>query len=189
MIHPQSIDIARDSVMVIDGVNVIDDSDQSELSGGSWSGSDITVDIELFNIRTGSSGGSIDSEILKYDSDSDFWYVEIDGSGTPTLLSIFEVAANDRTKFVAKVSEHSGGLANMRTFKFNEFAIENNSFENVWMRLPYQVVIGTPSKIIWYEDDTWANPLFEAEVYQNSIGKTSATDASRITHRGAIIAV
>lgn len=186
MRNPQVINTNLDAIIVVDGENVIKDSDQSYLSGGVWAGANITVNITLLNISTGLSSTVIVGETLIYDSASDFWYVDLVGTGTPTLLATFN--ANDRTKFVARVVENSTA-SDMRPFKFTEFVIDNDSFEDTWMRLPYQVVISATSKIIWYEDTTWAVPLFEAEVYQDGVGTTSATDASRVTHRGPIVAL
>ena len=187
MRNPQVINTNLDAIIVVDGENVIKDSDQSYLSGGVWAGANITVDITLLNISTGLSSTVIVGEILRYDSDSDFWYVDLAGAGTPTLLATFN--ANDRTKFVARVVEN-GAASDMRPFKFTEFVIDNDSFEDTWMRRPYEVVIGATSKIKWYAvGDIGGTPLYEAEVYQDGVGTTSATDASRVTHRGPIVAL
>jgi hypothetical protein len=78
----------------------------------------------------------------------------------------------------------------MREFKINEFCIDNDSFEDTWMRLPYQVEIAN-NQIRWY--DTVAhfdNPTyckFVADIYEGGVGTTYATSASSVTHRGPIV--
>ena len=186
MRDPQVINTALDAIIVIDGENVVDDTLQLYLGTGVWGGVDITVDITLFNISTGLATTVIVGETLKYNAASDFWYVDLAGVGTPTLLATFNL--NDRTKFVARFVEN-GTLSDMRPFKLQEFVIDNGSFENVWMRLPYQIVIAATSKIIWYTATDWVTPVYEAYVYQDGVGTTYATDASRVTHRGPITVV
>ena len=176
MKNPQVINLNEDSVIAIDGDSVIDDTTQALMSATETT---IKVDIELWDIMS-NSGSTVSNKVMTYESDPDVWTINI---------SDLSSALTDRHKYVARITTATAETANMRDFKLQEFAIDNDSFEDAWMRLPYQVVIGAPSKIIWYEDTSWATPKYEAEAYEGGTGTVSATDPSRVTHRGPITAV
>ena len=178
---PQVINLNEDTVMAFDGDNIIDNTDQLTL-GIDKSISSVQVDVFFYDIMAGMIS-SVENITMTYQASVDFWTINIsDISGD----------LNDRRKYIARINETSGGTNNMRQFKIKEFCIDNDSFEATWMRLPYQVEIGTPSMIRWYAaDDTYfaGDPLFEAPAYQGSVGTISATSPANVTHRGAIVHV
>ena len=175
VLNIRSTDTNKDDQIAIDSLDVIRDSDQVLMS---TLVATLQVDITIWDLMSGSLIGPITNKTMTYESDPEIWTIDVaDFSGSLT----------DKHKYVAKISQY--GASVMRNFKLQEFVVDNDGFEATWMTLPYQVVIGVTSKIIWYEDTTWAVPLYEAEVYQDGVGTTSATDASRVTHRGPIEAV
>ena len=178
---PQVINLNEDTVMAFDGDNVIDDTDQLPI-GTNHSGSYIQVDLIVFDIISGMSD-IVEDIRMTYQSGIDFWTINI--SDISSVLT-------DRRKYVARINGNIADENNMRSFKIKEFCIDNDSFEAVSMRLPYQVEIGTPSMIRWYAaSDTYfaGDPLFEAPAYQGGTGTVSATSAANVTHRGAIVPV
>jgi hypothetical protein len=181
MVHPQIINLLTDSVIAIDGVSVINDTTQIEMSLAPWSGALIHVDIDLFDITAGSAVSQIDEVVMTYQSASDVWTLPI-ASIVASLI--------DRHKYIANIKEGSttpSGPAGMRGFKLQDFSVDNDSFEDTIMRLPFQVEIGTPSYMKWYTANDWVTEKFRAEIYQGGTGTTAATDPSKVTHRGPII--
>jgi len=180
MKYPQTISIAGanpDTSLVVIGADVIDDTTQTALTVAV---SPITIDIDFYDVTAGSAVATVSSVTMTYNSASGFWSIPV---------SSISSALTDRHKYVAKISEHSGGTANMRDFYLTEFGVDNNSFEETLMRLPFKYSFGTPSYITWYEDTTWAVAKFRAEIYEGSTGTTAATDATKVTHRGPIEAI
>jgi hypothetical protein len=180
MKSPQVINTNEDKVMSFDGSSVINNNTQLEL--GSYEGiPTIEVNIFLWNLMGDIQIGPI-SLTMTYEYTLDIWRINIsDLNVDPTTLV-------DRNKYVGKVS--CTDSSNMRTFKINEFCIDNDSFEDTWMRLPYQVEI-VNHQIRWYDDvanfGNLANCKFVADVYEGGVGTTYATSTSRVTHRGPII--
>jgi len=178
MIQPQVINLStgNDVYLAIDGYNVID-SGMVELSGAPWNGAQINITVYLYSLTSGSTTSG--NTVLDYDTDSDFWHLPI--SGISSLLT-------DRTKYVGRIIERSGTASGMLPVKIQEFSVDNDSFEAVTMRLPFEVVIGATSWIQWYAvGDIGGTVLFKAKAYQNGEGVVAATDPSRVTHRDAII--
>lgn len=170
-----------DSVLAFDGSTVIKDTapnEQEPISTLIPAVTAIQVDIDLYDLMDGSHI-LVEDVTMDYDSIVDYWTV-----------SIADVEADlmDRHKYVGVVSEH-GSSVGMRKFKIEEFCVDNESLEEVWMSLPYQVEIGTESFIRWYEKDDSdfsGDPLFEAPAYQGGVGTDYATSPSSVTHRGAV---
>ncbi len=176
MKNPQIINLNEDNIIAIDGESVIDDTTQALMSATETT---INVDIDFFDIMTGLAVAEVTNKVMTYQSASDFWTIEV---------SDFSSSLTDRHKYVAKVSTATTPpeSANMRDFKISEFAVDNESFEAIWMRLPYEVDISA-GKIKWYETTPGVGPaLFSANIYEGGTGTTAATDASRVTHRGSI---
>lgn len=181
MRFPQVINLNEDSVLVFDGDNVIDDTDQLPL-GTSHGKTDILVDISWYDITAGAHDGDLSDIHMIYVATEDIWTVDLDNFTTFT----------DHHKYFAKIT--CADDSNMRTFKINEFAIDNEMFEATWMRLPYQIELGQgegePSLICWYDTVEHFGDLmylkYTAEIYEGGVGNTWATDASRVTHRGPI---
>ena len=103
----------------------------------------------------------------------------------------FSAAFIDRHTYVGMVNEHVGGTHALVPFKLSPFSVESDSFEQVLMRLPFQVEItGGTAYIKWYADTTFTGPaLFQTEAYENGVGTTFATLPERVTHRGPIVAI
>ena len=187
MRNPQILNLqtGQDSRIAIDGYNVINDTTQLLLSDSPWSAAPITVDMALLDLTSGVASTIIASLTMSYDTDSDFWYINLN-QGTPNLSTTLV----DRKKYVAKVYEHTGGLSNMRDFKIHEFTVDNDSLEDTIMRLPFRIEIGTPlgtpSYMVWY-DTEWSTAIYRAKLYQGEgASVANAEDASRVTSRGAI---
>ena len=187
MKDPQIISIAGenpDLYMAVWGGYVIDNTTQVPITT-----TPITVSIDLFNVTTGGVD-SVTGASLVYDSGSKFWSIEISGGTIPNRLIDKLV---DRNKYVARVSEETPYSTNMREFVLEEFAVDNDSFEEVLSRLPFEVKAHptlTTMHIIWYnvgQIGVLGQEQFMAPVYEGGSGTTSATDATRVTHRGAIV--
>ena len=183
MRNPQVLNLqtGQDTRIAIDGYNVINDTTQVLLSEVPWGGDPIEVSIALLDLTSGVASNVFVDLYMTYDSGSDFWYIDLD-QGTPNLKDTLV----DRKKYVARVYEQAVIQANMRDFKIHEFTVDNDSFEDTIMRLPFRIEIGTPSYMVWYATE-WTTPVYRAKLYQGEgSGIANAEDASRVTSRGAI---
>jgi hypothetical protein len=184
MRFPQVINLLQDAVMAFDGDTVIDDTDQVPLG----SGKSITlalVDVDVYDLMSNSHAGTAMGLTMTYRSSVDFWTIDIVDLYNAGILQ-------DKRKYVARVSESSGGTVNMRDFKVDEFCVDNDSLEDVLMKLPYQVEIADGEAWIrWYDyTANFGNPAsikYSAQAYEGGVGTTFATDPSRVTHRGPVI--
>jgi len=186
MKFPQVINLETDAVMVFNGDSVINDTDQLPL-GTDHSVTSIDVNFKLLSLKSGGELSTSSPITMTYESTLDYWSIRI--SDLKTQVG-FLFSDTDKTKYVGRVTEEAGGTDDMRAFKIEEFAIDNESFTDVWMDLPYQIEIGvTESWMVWYEDgyiNTAGYEKFKAPAYEDGIGTTYATDPARVTHRGAI---
>jgi len=176
---PQVINFNSDTVMAFDGNNVIDDTDQLPIAND-HSIYTITVSITMWDLVANVAVAPI-SVTMYYQSDVDIWTIE---------LWLFISKLIDKHKYIALVSATDS--SNMRSFKINEFSIDNDSFEDTWMGLPYQVeVSGGEAWIRWYATienfGNLENCKFQAKAFEGGIGITYATDPSRVTHRGPVV--
>jgi hypothetical protein len=179
MKHPQVINLLDDSVMAFSADNVIDDTTQDEIDGGTYP--TISVDLNLYDLMT-NAPVAISSITMTYRSLSDFWTIDI--ADVSSMLT-------DRHKYVGTVSE-DGATANMRNFKVLEFAVDNDGLEDTLMRLPYQIEIGGTSDFVWYnvgQLGVGGQERYTAPAYEGGTGTTYATDPSRVTHRGAVVPI
>ena len=182
MRNSQVINLNVDGLLAFDGDSVI--YDETQLPVSQLYTDPIPVMITLFELSGGTYSVATPC-VLTYQSVVDHW--------TVAVSDLVDHGANfiDRYKYVGLV-EAIGAVA-MRIFKIDEFCVDNESFEDTWMRLPYQVEIsGGSSYIRWYakDDPTFAgSPLWEAPAYQGGTGTTYASSAANVTHRGAVVAV
>jgi hypothetical protein len=181
MKQPQVINLNTDNKLVFDGENVISNTTQLPLT----TPSPIVVDIAFYDLSDGSThtAASINMTYIS----SGWWHADI-----ADIVAAAAGALVDRHKYVATVSEHAGGIADMRSFKVWEFTVDNDGFEDTWMRLPYEVDIsGGEAWIYWYDTiGHFGNPLYrqyKAQAYQDGTETTWATRADRVTHRGPIV--
>lgn len=181
MKQPQVINLNSDKVIAIDGNDVIYDSGVNiqkpiGLTGPTAS---IAIQIAWWDLTSNSSLLTA-SSTMSYQSAADIWTIDL------TTITVL----NDRHKYIGNVTCTDSSL--MRALKLSEFSVDNDGFEDTWMRLPYQVEIGTPSYIKWYDTVAhFGNPTYcqyYALAYQNGTGTTAATDPSKVTHRGPIVA-
>lgn len=190
MKDPQIISIAGenpDLFLMVWGGNVITDTDPG--SQVAITDTPIDIQIDIYDV-TGDAAIQIDNATLVYDTASKWWRIPL-SSGTPGLGA----SLTDRHKYVARVSEESAASPSrdMREFALEEFAVDNGSFEETLMRLPYEVKSHptlTDMHIIWYnvgQIGVLGQEQFMAPVYQDGSGTVPATDATRVTHRGAIV--
>jgi hypothetical protein len=177
MISPQIINIGRDSVMAFIGYDVINNTTQIPISEESVTS--LFVDVRLYNLITGSN--DVVEKITMTFQDIGFWTININD-----IIGIL----NDRSKYVGKISKNSDETADLRTFYIPEFVIDNDSFEDVLMRMPYEIIIAEGSAYFyWYEVGHQSDPLYiryVAPAYEGGSGTNYATDPSRVTHRGEI---
>ena len=186
MKNPQVLSFAgpsADSTIAIWGEYIIDATTQLPIT----SPTTLKIDINLFDVTSGSNIGTAANKSLIYDSTSTFWYFAVSD------LSALLTASVDRHKFVAKISKNSGESTNLKTFYLDEFAVDNNSFEETLMRLPFEVkgypTDSDPLHIVW-SDVIGGTAKYKAPAYEGGSGvSTPATDPSRVTHRGAIVAI
>lgn len=183
MKNPQVLNIngtSLDSVLAFDGDNVIDDTDQ-ETIGIDKGISTIYVNVYLYDLMPFSPIVSVENVTMTYSAEVDFWIISVNDIKSVLI---------DRHKYVGLIIEYptSDPLINMRQFKIKEFCVDNDSFEDTWMHLPYQVEVGATTMIRWYgAEDFSGDPLFEAPAYQGGTGLVYATSAANVTHRGAIV--
>lgn len=183
VINFSAISSSTDSVLAFDGDNVIDDTTQETL-GVDDELTSIVVNVDLFDLMSNSACATVSGITMTYHAASDFW-----------TINVYDIASilTDRHKYVGLISQPDPKADNMRSFKIKEFCTDNDSFEEVWMRLPYQVEIGGGTAYIrWYpytDLDFSSSPIFEAPAYQGGTGVTYATSAANVTHRGAVTPV
>jgi len=177
MISPQVINMNRDSVMAFIGYDVINNTTQIPISEESVIS--LFVDIRLYNLITGSN--DVIEKITMSFQDVGFWTININD-----IISIL----SDRNKYVGKISKNSDETVDLRTFYIPEFAVDNDSFENVLMRMPYEIIIAEGSAYFyWYDIGHQGEPSYiryVASAYEGGSGTNYATDPSRVTHRGEI---
>jgi len=142
----------------------------------------VTVYVSLHDTSIGATGTvtTIAGVIMTYNATSKFWTIPI---------SSIAGSLTDRHKYVARIYESPA--TNIQDVYLDEFAVDNNSFEETLMRLPFQVEIGSPSYIVWYDviDPAPGTAKYRAKAYEGATGLVSATDASKVTHRGPIEAI
>lgn len=168
---PQVLNTGIDTVIAINGDNIINDSTQQKITAAT-----IQVDVAVLNLKT-NTVTTVTNITMTRNATVDVYTLNV---------SDLTSALTDRVGYIALVSEN-GGATNMRAFKFEDFSQDNDSFESVWMRLPYRVNIGGGQAWIeWHEDTTYSNMLFRARAYEGGTGTTDATLPERVTHRGPI---
>jgi len=182
MVLPQVINLNRDKIIGFDSIDIISDADQIPLAESPHSLTSIPTLWTFWDLMDNSLLGYPTSVTLTYRSDVDGWFALMTEVAMASLV--------DRNKYFVKVS--STGPAGMRSFKILELSVENDSFEDTIMRLPYEVKVdGGECWILWYDDvsnfGTPSSVQFKAAAYQNGTGTTFATDPSKVTHRGPII--
>lgn len=175
MISPQVINLNSDSVMAFNGYDVIDNTTQLPIRESDISS--LLVNITFHDLMSNSSF-VIESVVMTWQT-VNFWTINIDD-----LSNLV-----DLRKYVGKISPHPDEAANLRTFYIPEFVIDNNSFEDTVMRMPYEIVIdGMQAHFQWYDSiDDFGNLSlckYRAPAYEGGTGTTYATDPSRVTHRG-----
>ena len=182
MMSEQVINLLRDSVIAIDGEDVITDDTQLNIGKNSI-GTSISATIDLWDLISNSHVGPFTGITMTYQADVDHWTIDVADliDGINGLL--------DRRKYVAYVSSSD---YTMRSFKITEFCVDDDSFEATLMRLPYQVEIdGGEAWLRWYPTEadfgTPANALYKSPAYEGGVGTTYATDPARVTHRGAVV--
>lgn len=175
----------NDSVLAFDGDNVIDNTDQLTIAVQKGYTGDITVDVTFLDLMSVSEATATGCT-MSYQSGTDYWTIPLANIATQGVTLL------DKHKYTAIVKEN-GVTHNMRQFKLEEFCVDNDSFEDTWMHLPYQVEIsGGEAWLRWYaynDSNFSGSPLFEAPAYQGGTGTTFATSAANVTHRGAIVAL
>lgn len=182
MKHAQVINMdgtSIDSVLIFDGDNVIYD-DTQETIGRENSVMQLIVDVNMLDAMSGAVS-LVENVAMDYVPEVDCWTIDV-----ADIATLFD----ERHKYVALVSKAQGESNNMRSFKIKEFCVDSDHFEDTWMRLPYRISIGTPSKIEWFPFDNIdfsGEPIFSALAYQGGSGVENATSAANVTHRGPII--
>jgi len=192
MIFPQVLklasftpgDTAEDTKLVFPGESVLNDATQDEL-GADDGESTISVDLDFFSSTNGFTS-SVVNKTMTFNSAVNIWSITVDAQ--------IKTALPDRSKYTGKVKKNVGEVIDMREFRLPEFSVDNGSFEQMLSRLPYEIIIGSPSQMRWYEstsDFSVPGPagtvLFHADLYEGNVGTTPATSADKVTHRGPIL--
>lgn len=187
MNQPQAINANGqnpDAVLAIWGGNVLYDSGPTVQDPMTIADSPLLVDVSMFDITLGTAVATVPDATMTFFEDQNHWAIDLDtGTGTTIRQAL---AGKDGHKMVANISD--GDSQNMRSFVLEEFVIDDGGFENVLMKLPFDItnVSGT-LHMVWY-DAPGGTPLYKAPVFQGGAGfSTPATDASNVTHRGAIV--
>ena len=177
MRFPQTINPLLDTVVAIDGTNVIDDTTQLPLGPGETV---IQVDMHFLSINDGAHY-YVEDITMTYSSDVDHWTIDV---------ADFKSTLRERHKFVGIINKNTEESIDMRTIKILQFSYEEDGLELTLMRYPYEIVVGeSDAYFIWYEDGhigEFAYRKYIAPAYQEGEGTTFATDPSKVTHRGAI---
>jgi len=180
MKHAQVINLNEDTVMAFIGDNVIEAATQELMH---TIASSLLVDMKLWDLIS-NAPVTITGLTMTYSSTSRFWTVDIDG--TPSIKSILQ----DRRKYVGTVYGNAAEPENLEPFQITEFAIDNESLDDILMRMSYEIVIdGGQAFFFWYAPGHHGDVSyrrFVAEAYEGGVGATFATDPSRVTHRGVI---
>lgn len=189
MRQSQVVNLNKDDVLAFNAEDVIADDTQIKIPGAQ---SPLYVSIAFVDLGDGSTqtatGISMSATVVA--ADPQWWTVDI-----ADILVSAPSALLDGHKYVASVSEPSQ-INKMRTFKIHEFSVDNDGFEDTWMRLPYQVEIDPDgdgkSYLRWYDSvanfDDLSHCKYWAYAYMNGTGTTYADRADRVTHRGPITA-
>ena len=178
MKHPQVINFNEDTVMAFIGDNVIEQVTQLPMN--TIEVFSLLVDIKLWDLMS-NAPVTIEGLTMTYSITSRFWTIDISGvSGD----------LQDRHKYVGTVYGNTAEPESLEPFQITEFAVDNESLDAILMRMSYEIVIdGGEAWFFWYAvghhgDESYRR--FSAPAYEGGVGSTYATDASRVTHRGAI---
>lgn len=185
MKNPQVVSISGenpDTVIVVWGEYVINDTTQIPVTTEAT----LVIDIDLFDITTGAAVATVSAVTMTYQAASGFWSIPCQAA---TALGS---ALTDRHKYVAKISKDATETYDLREFFLDEFAVDNNSFEETLARLPFEVrELSGNMHLVWYDSDAHIGNLtyavYKAPAYEGGTGTVYATDPSRVTHRGAIV--
>jgi len=182
MKHAQVININDDAVMAFIGDNVLEVGTQ--LPFHTIDVYTLLVDMKLWDLMS-NAPVVIAGISMIYHIDAGYWTVDIDGS--PSIKDILQ----DRHKYVGSVWENTLESENLIPFQITEFAVDNESLDDILMRMSYEIVIdGGQADFFWYQvghHGEEAYRKFTAPAYEGGVGSTYATDPSRVTHRGAIV--
>lgn len=171
MRSPQIINRVIDTLIAINGDSVIDDTSQVKLTAAT-----IQVNLTLLDLTSGVENSVTDITMTRY-ATTDFYTLTV--SDVNPILT-------DRRSYVGIIVEN-GVTNNMRDFKLDGFAVDDETFEDVWMRLPYRINIGGGTSYIeWHDDTTYSNMRFRAKAFEGGVGTTYATLPERVTHRGPV---
>jgi len=178
MKHAQVINLNDDSVMAFLYYDVIESGTQipmNEIDANS-----LLVDMKLWDLMS-NAPVNVEGITMTYHLEPKYWTIDIsDISGV----------LQDRHKYVGTISPNIAEVENLEPFQVTEFAVDNESLDDILMRMPYEIeVSGGQAWFYWYEVGQIGVPAyrrFAAPAYEGGTGTTYATDASRVTHRGAI---
>jgi len=173
IININPVDQGGDAYLSFIESDVIDDTTQLPIT----SVFTITATLSLFDLTNGTTR-TISGLAMYHQVDAGFWTIPIP-----------DIAADlfNRHKYVGTVT----GDNNMRSFQILEFTVDNDGLEDVWMHLPYEIVISSGSaKFVWYQAGHMGQAGFEvwmADAFQGNEGEDPATSAEKVTHRGPIV--
>lgn len=179
MKNPQVINLFEDSVIGISADDVIDDTTQVKVNGGTFP--TISLLVEFHDLMT-NSVVSKQPVIMTWQSNVDVWTISV--ADVESILT-------DRHKYMGLIREDPV-VANMRDFRLLEFAVDNDGFEDTLMRLPYEIIISATSDFVWYnvgQIGVGGQQRYTAPAYEGGTGTIYATDPSRVTHRGAVVPI
>jgi len=172
MKHAQVINFNDDSVMAFNNNDVI--HNVSQIPMHQLEVSILQVDVKLWDLMS-NSAVVIEDITMTHQDVPGFWTIDIDD---------IQGDLTDRHKYVGRITPNVSETEELREFKILEFAVDNDSFEDVLARLAYQIVIdGGEAYFVWH---TESGPRYYAAAYEGGTGFTYATDPSRVTHRGPL---
>jgi hypothetical protein len=185
---PQVINLNLQKALAFPGQNVIDDLTDKEL-GAELGETSWDIDLKLKDLYSLSATQTITDKVINYDSETDYWYLQLDGEIQDVLV--------DRSKWVAQIIHNntSGTNPSLRSFKLLEFMIDSDSLRDVTKDLPFDYKIDTTpgsesSYICWYTSDANIGQIesivYRAPVYMGGSGTNFATKPELVTHRGGI---
>jgi len=178
MKHAQVINLNEDSVLAFIYYDVIEDGTQTPIN--ELETSSLLVDLKLWDLMS-NAPVSIEGVTMSYQNQSKYWTIDVaDISGV----------LQDRHKYVGTIYPNTSEPESLKPFQITEFAVDNESLDDILMRMSYEIVInGGQAWFFWYTPGHHGEESyrrFTAPAYEGGTGTTYATDPSRVTHRGVI---
>ena len=197
MLAPQTVN-PYDSILTFQGKDVITERGkgaqpndsyygdyQKEISKLDGNPTQLTVSVHIMDMSVREANGdpvksTTNDVIMKYDSDTDFWYIKLDTSTTTTgTLNLLPFIYH---KVVGKITSSD---YQMRDINILEFSVDDEMLTKTLATKGYEIEIGTSDSYFLWKDDS-GNILYKARAYTGGTGKANQSSVAEVTHRGPV---